>query len=166
MINVLGVDPGLTGTGFCVMRSDGKILEIGTLYAEDGPVADRIYAIASELESILTFEEIDLLVLELPEHWVSTTNVKVAAESGALVKLSMITGAILYAVKSSKSFTANSKVLLPEAKKWKGQLPKEVMKNRLIKKYPELKKVGSSHTIDAVGLAEYGVSTYKKTEGK
>lgn len=71
----------------------------------------------------------------------------VAADSGALVKLSQTIGRITQIL-----VDAGCKVELIEVAKWKGTLPKEVCERRIRRQLPRIPEKESNHAIDAIGI--------------
>ena len=71
----------------------------------------------------------------------------VAAESGALVKLSQTIGRITQILVSF-----GIKVELIPVAKWKGSLPKKVCEHRIRRLLPRLRENEADHTIDAIGI--------------
>jgi hypothetical protein len=148
---VISIDPGLTGTGYAVFGKRG-LIRCGVLTAPRGwEWYDKIRWYCDELETIYERQSITArqpIVLELPEFFQSAGG-QLTARSQALVKLSMLTGAIHYCLGVGVLITPT---------KWKGQLPKEVVVKRLRKRLGTavLNRVKpSSHAWDAIGIGLY-----------
>jgi hypothetical protein len=80
---------------------------------------------------------------------------QVAAESGALVKLSQTIGRITQILVDT-----GCKVELIEVAKWKGTLPKEVCERRIRRLLPRIPEKQSNHAIDAIGIGLFKLGKF------
>jgi len=71
-----------------------------------------------------------------------------SAGSGNLFALAALCGA--YAARANTVFGVEAEFIRPQ--EWKGQLPKDVVKRRLIQRWPVLSKTVSEHALDAAGM--------------
>ena len=99
--------------------------------------------------------------LEFDHHYKNAKLMKnsakgqVAAESGALVKLSQTIGRITQIL-----IDAGCKVELIEVAKWKGTLPKEVCERRIRRLLPRIPEKQSNHAIDAIGIGLFKLGKF------
>lgn len=89
-----------------------------------------------------------LIVYELPEHWgIAGFH---AREKGSMQKLQFLCGSL----QSLLGDDFNVRCLTPSV--WKGQIPKNVMKNRIKKDYPKVNFDDIRHDVmDAIGIGSY-----------
>jgi hypothetical protein len=153
---LIGVDPGLNGSGFAVKRSDeDHIRTSGTVRCKDKEMkwCERAHDISIRLalnaKSEVETAEYTILLLEYPEVGFKSKAGIAAQNSGALLKLSYLCGCISrdFALLILPSYMFEL-VLVPPSK-WKGQLGKHVVMARLLRKYG---KKFHDHEADAVGI--------------
>ena len=157
-MKILGIDPSLNACGVAIVN-DGKLSSWGLLNSSkmekmfDLEYADKAYCIFSQINVIRKNKKIDLICLEVPEHF--GVSGYMARESGSIFKLTFLCGMLCV--------LPNVKIFPPRI--WKGQLPKEVMRNRFVKKFPDLDIANMDHNIlDSIGIGMYGYETYGKKE--
>jgi hypothetical protein len=81
-------------------------------------------------------------VTEVPEHF--GTKGYIARETGSVYKLTFVCGMI---------YGITDNVVGYKPSKWKGQVSKEVTRNRLIRDYPEKDIANLDHNVvDAIGI--------------
>ena len=131
---VLTVDPGLGGTGWCYWR---KLQPKNPAPFKHGVITPRQDAGWQARASWIVGEFIDVMddlrigsrcaiVIEWPKLWVGSAKSMAAGEDGDLFKLTYVIGAL--ATRAALA-TGNETVLLPVS--WKGQLPKKEILRRL-----------------------------------
>ena len=160
-MKILGIDPSLNACGVAIVN-DGKLAAWDTLNSSKmknifdtklAEYANKASCIFSQIKVIVKKEKIDLICLEVPEHF--GVSGYMARESGSIFKLTFLCGMLCS--------LPDIRVFPPRI--WKGQIPKEVMRNRFIKKFPDLDIKNLDHNIlDAMGIALYGYETYDKGE--
>lgn len=148
-ITVIGIDPGVR-TGIAVLRAEEKAgwrMEISILAA----------SACSPEHLKREGQKFDLAVVEVPEAYPGS-QVRVSD----IIDLAFLSGQLLERVPAHKKMQV-------QPKKWKGQLPKTIHHERILKELPSLKellgqfkKTDHEHIIDAAGLALYGI--HKETE--
>jgi len=126
---LLAIDPSINNLGCAVFRKKtGRLLSAELLHppkdCED--LEDKSFALYCQIRDQIKKHDVTELVIETPDHW----NVAgyMSRESGAIYKLTFLVG-MLYSLRWSFPVIA----VIPRA--WKGQLPKEVTKNRLRESY-------------------------------
>jgi len=106
--------------------------------------------VGREFRSLLSMMGgVECAIVEYPEFMQGTTG-RAAAETGSLVKLSMIAGMAVWLIGDAIGH-GNVKLIAPA--RWKGQLSKGIAKERIenfLPKYPI--KGLTSHEIDAIGI--------------
>lgn len=86
------------------------------------------------------------IYIETPSHY-SAGKGEVARNSGAILKLMFLVGAVYGAFKDQVT-------LLPVSR-WKGNVPKEITQRRMLKRW---NATGDHNAIDAVGIGDYVIS--------
>jgi Holliday junction resolvasome RuvABC endonuclease subunit len=159
--HIIGIDPGLTGTGIAHWYESNvyepRAVEIITPPArcsEDWNlklryISERMYSQVFELTNTR-----DVVVyIEWP-HYMQTEKGIAATNKGDIYKLAALIGAIHYAC-----WDAGANVTLVPVADWKGQLPKNIVEDRIRRILsPEvcLELKFKSHIWDAVGIGLYG----------
>lgn len=151
----ISIDPGLEA-GYCVWTSDWQLVEAGVIkpsrknysWEERGNmVVEKI----SEIKSRFNIRE---ACIEMPSYFASAGGAMVAAR-GDLVKLTWLVGLIY-------GLFPFGKCKLVKVNEWKGNLPKNVVIQRLKKLMaPEDFKRLSSHSYDAAGIGLYMKGDFK-----
>jgi Holliday junction resolvasome RuvABC endonuclease subunit len=150
---ILAIDPGLDGSGWATIQESAAVTDCGVW------VAPRKYNWHTRLRMYATYAGIkakhcepDVVVLEWPELMQSAGG-QVSARSGALVKLSMLVGAIYVRV---APYTTDIVLVTPT--RWKGQLSKVTTINRIqrvVSKDVLSKLKPKTHAWDAIGIGLY-----------
>lgn len=142
----IGLDPSINFCGYALFDkkklTEHELLEPGKLGCKSSEFYDKSMAMYEYvLEQVTCIGEKDVtIVLELPSYFGSAGYM--ARESGSIFKLTFLCG-MIYSIGG---------VVLYTPQEWKGQMPKKVVANRLVKTYSVIK--GMNHNIvDAIGLA-------------
>jgi hypothetical protein len=141
---VLAIDPSINFCGVAIFKKDGTLIKSQLLTpqtkTDDWQIkANIIYEEVRGMKKKLPPDTIQ--IIEVPEFWGVAGYM--ARESGAVFKLTFLCG-MLYTLHGSISVTPSM---------WKGQLPKEVIQNRLKKVYPKPDIGKMNHNIvDAIGI--------------
>lgn len=160
-IVVLAVDPSTLISGFCLGKN-GEIIHCGVLRAPKELNSElRVEAQLEQLLDIVgraRIHRVDILIVEKPDTWAGGRGVR-AAMSGALAMLARAEGVITTTLKTQLQ---PKKVITVEPIKWKGQIPKPVMFDRVCARYKlSLSKTYASFNItDAVGLYDWYLNEY------
>lgn len=147
-MRILAVDPGLNGTGWAIFyKNTGRLIAHGVIKRLSiTQWYTRGLVIASDLDLIQNEYDVKKSYIEFPSLFQSAHG-QMVARKGDLVKLAWFTGLL---------FGRLIKPNLIPVPEWKGQLPKEVVKKRIIKilgKTQTLKL--KDHDWDAVGIGLY-----------
>lgn len=144
---VIGIDPSINYCGFSVFElvDDNyklvvsKLLEPGRTSKEFTEKSKDIYNTVKSVYSKLSDEGSSIIILEIPQYWALAGFI--ARESGSIYKLTFLCG-MIYSLPNVIVVTPNE---------YKGQLPKEVVRNRLEKIYPQVKTM-NHNVVDAIYL--------------
>jgi len=154
---IMFVDPGLGGSGSAywleLESHSTQHTRSPDAFAQwlpekrSGPWLQRFDRCLTWYASLLETYEPQLVVIERPVVWDNEKSTA-SARSGNLLKLVMLVGGMI-------AVTPFVPVELPAPGEWKGQLPKRVMKKRLLKRFGQS---FPEHAADAVamGLAAQG----------
>lgn len=159
------IDPSINYTGIA-LHCDYDLLEYDLIrpkkdtrkefITKAGSVSKQVQAKVIEFINKYHIEvEKLLIVYELPEHWgIAGFH---AREAGSIQKLQFLCGSL----QSLLGEDFNVKCVKPST--WKGQIPKEVMKNRIMKDYPEVDFDKIRHDVmDAIGMGSYIITQLAK----
>jgi hypothetical protein len=158
--NIICIDPGLNGTGWAVFdREDGPIrfpIASGSISVErkKHPWWTECKIIAELIRNQMQHYGCFGVYIELPKFFESAGAGMSAARDGDLVRLSVLTGMIFGACSSQMLVSSIVPVAITD---WKGQLPKEMCNDRVVKKlrtvYPKWKpSTNTTHELDAIGI--------------
>jgi hypothetical protein len=144
------VDPGLGGTGWAqwlgITHAHPDILGpptyVGTAHGKvtGGRWLNAVHNITMTVRTVL--EQSHVVVMEFPALWASAVSAAAGAK-GDLFKLSYLCGAL--------SAQTGAVLVLVSPSDWKGQLPKDVVAQRVRRYWRTLPKM-SNHAMDAVGM--------------
>lgn len=143
------VDPGLDGTGWAVWSKDNELIDYGVikLSKQANTFTDRKRLLTNGLYIQLAPYNIRTVYIEYPKKFNSLKG-DMVADKGDLVKLAELVG----------YFTAYFNVLEIsvidiDINKWKGQMSKEAVINRISRLLPGINP--HSHDWDAIGIGLY-----------
>lgn len=165
MGKLIGVDPGIRGTGVALFDREDKY-PIATVSLEPEPTDPwdkRAYHIVTSFETFVLKHRPVECYIEQPVFFFQTQRGLQAAHSGDLVKLSMLAGMLFWV-----ALYNNIEVYTVEPVEWKGRSNKEKSHTLIHKTLPYLhqapgiKRKLSEHEMDAIGLALYGKGIIKR----
>lgn len=144
---VAAIDPSINRTGLAVFQ--GKQLSAYLLVrskTKEKSEFEKAKIIYTQVREIVNQYGVNKIILEVPTHW------EVAGyesrESGSLQKLSVVCG-MLYLL-------GNVMTIYPHI--WKRQIPKNVMRKRLMIRYPGIVTEKLDHNVmDAIGIGHWYV---------
>lgn len=137
------IDPGLNGTGFAIWNRDWELIFNNIFIFKDVDIVSRGHNYRNSLVVICKKFNVNKIFIEYPSLFQTNKGI-VTATSGALVKLSWLVGVL-------SSITIETELIPVQS--WKGQLPKEVVKQRILHYLPNVK--AKSHDWDAIGIGLY-----------
>lgn len=141
----ISIDPGFN-TGVAVWDKKGELVYtqlIREVKTDELPL--RILSMTMQLEKICDTYDPNLVLIEGVYLFGEATRSKAAARRGDLFKLAYIVGAY---IQVASNYTTYIQVL--NANQWKGQLPDQVIKKRVLK-FTGL-CFGNQHVPDAIGI--------------
>lgn len=151
---LLSIDPSVNNLGCAVFRKKTrKLLSAELLHPPKDCEAleDKSFALYCQIRDQIKKHAVTEIVIETPEHW--NVGGYMSRESGAIYKLTFIVG-MLYSLRWSFPIVP----VTPRG--WKGQLPKDVTKNRLRRFYESYytKKEWArldNNIADAIGIGHW-----------
>lgn len=151
---LLTIDPGLTGCGWAKFDVASRELTFSSVIrsakADDKDWIARCQYVADELSKVVNLNADLHVVIEMPELWEGDVRSYASTSSGSLFKLAVLCGFL------GRTFQG-SRITFVSPQQWKGQLPKDVVMRRVLKK-TGLKKV-RDHECDAIGLGLWVLET-------
>jgi len=150
---ILSIDPGSSGFGVAAweaknFKSSKKYpLAVAAYSYSNKDWIENVHKSVDDLRRFVGYDNLVTTVYcEQPQFFSGTAGGYATAASGALIKLAFSAGALC-------NYYPVPTIMVPIIK-WKGQLPKDVVIDRIVKILPNLKGV-SSHGWDAVGIGLY-----------
>lgn len=151
---IMTVDPGIRGTGLCIWektlwcKKPANPLYVTNLmpqqYEDWQKVCRRFYEEISEV--ISTFNVLKCWV-EFPQFFQSEVGMA-ATTKGDIYKLSCLVG-----VFEGAMWSYGGQISPIEVRKWKGQLSKDIVIQRIKKTLPDIEQLNvQSHSWDAIGI--------------
>ena len=124
---LLSCDPSVNNLGMAIWDvNEKKLLLWKLLHPEVGQRRnefDKSLSMLNQVKQWIQTYAVNRIIMETPEHWV--VGGFQARETGSMTKLAFVCGMLCSLVNDLQEF----KVVTPA--EWKGQLPKEVVANRL-----------------------------------
>jgi len=158
-MRIVAIDPSYEkeGLGYAIFE-DEKLTSWGTIDSgveKDASFEVKVSATIDALNARISDWCTPMrLVIEMPEVW-GGFKAAMSSKTGVLHKLFFFVGALWYWAWRSDNIVP---VLIP-VRKWKGQLPKEVMRGRIERSLNI--KTNSTHEADAIGLGLYYMKNQK-----
>lgn len=152
---ILSIDPGLSGTGVAVWAYEEWEKLVPPVLTKNIYETKGLNHLSVRMDSLwenlwkwkleaTACAQIEGVMIEQPKDFDSVKG-QAAAKESSIVKLSMLIGYLTCGFVSK-----GIPVLYVGVNEWKGQLPKDLVKNRLQSTFPDLKC--ESHSWDAVGI--------------
>lgn len=151
---LITIDPSINNLGMAIWNISGKeLLYYKLVHPEIGKRKDEYQKSLSMLNQIYEYVaeyEVNKMMIEVPEHW--AVGGFAARETGSIAKLCFVCG-MLYSL-----VLHLDEVKLVTPRGWKGQLPKDVVANRLRDHYVavgvDLKKI-DANVADAIEIGHF-----------
>lgn len=160
---LMAIDPGLQGTGVALFRPE----KFGTMPTmvdiltapRRGEWWDRCYRLAEDVERLIPNPYGTTVVVEMTHYMAGATR-QMSWKTGDMQRLTFFIGA-LHALMVERN--SGLSFLAIETAKWKGQLPKKVVEDRIKRKLgaEACKRLGlKSHEYDAVGIGLWALGVF------
>ena len=164
MKTIMAIDPSINYCGVAIFDKKSKELEHAVLVTpdkitkRDGEFYDKAYSVFRKVSELREEYDVVAIVCELPDHWSVAGHA--AREAGSIEKLAFMCG-LFYQMRDKVD-----KFVFTLPRGWKGQLSKEVTKNRIAPTYCVKKKWQYSkdeweelnHNIcDAIGIGHWAI---------
>lgn len=143
----LTVDPGLAGTGWALWDNKWELIQCGIVTSRKKLTDGKMKDIALNLWDEVAFHPPTMVYIEQPQKFNSAKG-DMVANRGDLVKLTRLVGFIEAFFQFRGAQTEMVSIM-----KWKGQLSKRIVEDRVKRILPKLK--AESHAVDAVGIGLY-----------
>lgn len=151
---LMSVDPSINNLGMALWDlSDTRLLLYKLVHPEIGMRSnefDKSRSMLDQLKKWIQTYAINRMIIEVPEHW--AVGGFQARETGSMTKLMFVVGflySLVYELDEVKLVTPSG---------WKGQLPKEVVANRLREHYlplgVDLSKI-DANVADAIEIGHF-----------
>lgn len=164
MKTIMAIDPSINYCGVAIFNTKTKELEHAILVSpdkitkRDGEFYDKAHSVFRQVSEMREEYNVKAIVCELPDYWATAGHA--ARESGSIEKLAFMCG-LFYQMRDEVD-----KFVFTLPRGWKGQLSKEVTKNRIKPIYCGKKKWQYSkdeweelnHNIaDAIGIGHWSI---------
>jgi hypothetical protein len=151
---LMSIDPSINNLGMALWDlGDTRLLLYKLIHPEIGMRSnefDKSRSMLDQLKKWIQTYKINRMIIEVPEHW--AVGGFQARETGSMTKLMFIVGfmySLVYELDEVKLVTPSG---------WKGQLPKEVVANRLREHYlplgVDLSKI-DANVADAIEIGHF-----------
>lgn len=150
---LMSIDPSINNVGMAIWELPNTLMMHKLLHPKVGcrnNEYDKSLSILDQIKEWIQTYAVNRIILEVPEHW--AVGGFEARESGSIAKLMLVVG-LIYSLKHDLE---ELKVVKP--REWKGQLPKQVMENRLRDNYLEINVDLSAlnpNVVDAIGIGHF-----------
>lgn len=139
---LIAVDPSVNHCG-CAIFIDDELDSFGLVSSKKSSYLDRMQEVFDFIRLKKEYLRASI-ALEVPQYWGAAGYL--ARESGSIFKLTFLCG-MIYGLSDVTMYTPND---------WKGQLPKNAVKNRLSKLYANFDFSLLDHNvIDAIGIGHF-----------
>ncbi len=150
---IISIDPSINFCGYAIHKNK-ELINYGLLRSltkHKDFIEKSIYMVDKIKDLITSIQSLKnnlIIVTEIPQYWGVAGYM--ARESGAIYKLMFLCGMIVSLKKNVVTLTPND---------WKGQLPKDVVNNRLREIYTNINIAKINHNIvDAIGIGYYYIN--------
>lgn len=152
---LMSIDPSINNLGVAIWDIEQEQLLDHRLLHPKKEAKNNEYAkslsMLRQLQNLIEKFSVNNIICEVPEHWAIAGFE--ARETGSIAKLCFVCGMIY----SLHDTLESCEVVVPRG--WKGQLPKEVVANRLFDEYMEKYGIDmvkmNPNVMDAIGIGHY-----------
>jgi hypothetical protein len=153
---LMSIDPSINNVGMAIWELPNALMMYKLLHPKVNArnnEYDKSLSILQQLQEWIKVYSVNRMILEIPEHW-AVAGFE-ARENGSIAKLMLVVG-LIYSLRPSLD---ELKIVKP--REWKGQLPKDVMVNRLKDDYLSI-DVDLEHmnpnVADAIGIGHFYIT--------
>jgi hypothetical protein len=150
---LISIDPSINNVGVAIWELPNVLMMYKLVHPKVGcrnNEYDKSLSILDQLKEWIRTYAVNRMILEVPAHW-AVAGFE-ARETGSIAKLMLVVG-LIYSLKHELD---ELKIVKPH--EWKGQLPKEIMVNRLKEDYlpigVNLEEI-NPNVADAIGIGHY-----------
>lgn len=151
---LMSIDPSINNLGMAIWDvKEKKVIFYKLLHPTKDfrtNEYDKSWSMLQEVKKWVNIYVINKIIMEIPEHW-AVAGFE-AREKGSMTKLMFVCGMIY----SLRDIVESFELVTPRG--WKGQLPKQVVENRLRDTYLamgiDLSKI-NDNVVDAIGIGHY-----------
>lgn len=153
----MSIDPSINNLGMAIWDMPTKGLLLWKLVHPKPDCRHNEYikaiSMCDQLREWAKSYCVDAVIMETPEHW--AVGGFEARETGSIAKLSFVCG-LLFGMRYEPSMK-EFELVVPRG--WKGQLPKNVVANRLHKEYMKKYEINmielNENVMDAIGIGHF-----------
>lgn len=159
----MAIDPSINYCGVAIFDLKKKelieadLVRPAKIAIRDGEWYDKAFSVFTQIDALRKEHGVVAVACELPDHW--STAGFAARESGSITKLAFMCG-LFYGMRNEVQ-----RFVFALPREWKGQLSKDVMKNRIedhyvkkTKKYSKKSWDDLNHNIvDAIGIGHWSI---------
>lgn len=157
---VLGLDPSLRATGYCVLNSKGNIVALGSTkkLKTSTPIPEVLDYLHNKVHALMDMEYEVIVIEDLPVNAMSAGKTGMAQ---GVIRLHMVNQNVLYPVPSTLKKFATGKGTVPRGTKGKAR------KEPMLKAFQEATgaRCEDDNAVDAYWLARYGLAVLRGDEG-
>lgn len=153
---LMSIDPSINNVGIAIWELPNVLMMHKLLHPKVNARNNEYDKSLSILDQIKEWKKsyaINRIILEVPAHW--AVGGFEARETGSIAKLMLVVG-LIYSLKHDLD---ELKIVKPH--EWKGQLPKDVMENRLRDDYSSIGidlSALNPNVVDAIGIGHFYVT--------
>lgn len=153
---LISIDPSINNVGIAIWELPNILMMYQLLHpkvGERGNEYDKSLSILMQLKEWVRTYAVNRMILEVPAHW-AVAGFE-ARETGSIAKLMLVVG-LIYSLKPQLD---ELKIVKPH--EWKGQLPKDVMQNRLREDYLAINvdlATLNPNVVDAIGIGHFYIT--------
>jgi hypothetical protein len=154
---LMSIDPSINNLGVAIWNiNTEQLLDHRLLHPKKEHKTSeyaKSLSMLRQLQDLIKQFEVNHMICEVPEHW--AVGGFEARETGSIAKLCFVCG-MIYSLHDTLDVC---EVVVPRG--WKGQLPKEVVANRLFDEYMEKYAIDmvkmNPNVMDAIGIGHYKI---------
>jgi hypothetical protein len=153
---LMSIDPSINNVGMAIWELPNGLMMYKLLHPKVNArnnEYDKSLSILDQLKEWIQTYSVNRMILEIPEHW-AVAGFE-ARENGSIAKLMLVVG-LIYSLKPTLD-----ELRIVKPREWKGQLPKQVMENRLRDDYLAIDidlAALNPNVVDAIGIGHFYIT--------